>query len=97
VTSKLLESAGFLIGYLASPRFPRPCTGAQTTAWEWIRSPQSESWGKCRNWACFADGAGFGNTVYKDHDLRNTWVSKSSLVRGNKCFQQTRSQMSLES
>lgn len=98
MTSKLLESAVFLMGYLAAPHFPRLRTGAQITAWEWLHSLLNESWGQMQKLSVLQTGqAGFGTMAYKEHDLRNTWVGKSSLVRGNKCFQQTRSQMSLES
>lgn len=83
VISKLLEPVTFLIGYYcctplpqAPQRFTHHRLGRITLSPEWVMGQKLS----------FANRTGFGTTVYKGHNLRNTGVSKSSLVRGNKAL-----------
>lgn len=56
------------MGYFDVPHLSSSYTGAQTPVWKWVHFLQNESEGKCRNWVCFANWAGFGTVTREKHD-----------------------------
>lgn len=80
MTPKLLESAAFLMGYLAASHFPSPCTDAQDRSLGMDTLSPEGAMEQMQKWVYFSSRAGFGTTAYR------VWCKQELLSQREQTF-----------